>query len=188
MQRNLRTAFCSRDSAQQACGNAAWLAKGATNTGPMGPGKTIEALRNYIAVFLDTHLGEPFDPLLTGPSSDYPTLPYPRRSNYCAAKPSTINLHTPHGVAPKNSIVPFENVPAEESASQDQKRFMDVGPLFVANTKAAKLIKPRESPFNHPAPSAQSAAMFGVALGEPRHDVADKQTSPDRLGVITTVA
>ena len=38
--------------------------------------------------------------------------------------------------------MPFESVPAEESASQGQKRITDVGPLFVANTQAAKLIKP----------------------------------------------
>ena len=53
--------------------DAVWLAKGAIKTGPMGPEKTIEALRNYIAAFLDTNLrGKPFDPLLTGPSSEYP--------------------------------------------------------------------------------------------------------------------
>ena len=53
--------------------DAVWLAKGAIKTGPMGPEKTIEALRNYIAAFLDTNLrGKPFDPLMAGPSSDYP--------------------------------------------------------------------------------------------------------------------
>ena len=58
--------------------------------------------------------------------------------------------------SPKHSSggVPFENVPAEESARQGQKRFMDVGALFIAYAQAAKLIEPRESPFNHPAPSA----------------------------------
>ena len=39
----------------------------------MGPEKTIAALRNYIAAFLDANLrGRQFNPLLTGPSSDYP--------------------------------------------------------------------------------------------------------------------
>jgi hypothetical protein len=39
----------------------------------MGPEKTIEALRNYIAAFLDANLrGRQFDPLLIGSSSDYP--------------------------------------------------------------------------------------------------------------------
>jgi dienelactone hydrolase len=53
--------------------DAVWLAKGAIKTGPMGPEKTIEALRNYIDAFLDANLrGKPFDPLLTGPASRYP--------------------------------------------------------------------------------------------------------------------
>lgn len=53
--------------------DAVWLAKYTVKTGTMGPEKTIEALRNYIATFLDANLrGRQFDPLLTGPSSDYP--------------------------------------------------------------------------------------------------------------------
>ncbi len=53
--------------------DAVWLAEGAIKTGSMGPDKTIEALRNYIAAFLDTNLrGSPFDALLTGPSAEYP--------------------------------------------------------------------------------------------------------------------
>jgi hypothetical protein len=53
--------------------DAVWLAEGAIKTGPMGLEKTIAAVRDYIAAFLDTNLrNKPFDPLLTGPSSDYP--------------------------------------------------------------------------------------------------------------------
>jgi dienelactone hydrolase len=53
--------------------DAVWLAKGAIKTGSMGAEKTIEALRNYVAAFIDANLrGRQFDPLLTGPSSDYP--------------------------------------------------------------------------------------------------------------------
>ena len=53
--------------------DAVWLAKGAIQTGDMGPDKTIAAIRNYIAAFLDANLrDQPLDPLLTGPSSDYP--------------------------------------------------------------------------------------------------------------------
>jgi hypothetical protein len=65
---------------------------------------------------------------------------------------------------------------------------MDVGPLLIANAQAAKLIEPRESSFNHPAPSAQSTAMFGVSLRKERDDVAGAQTLADRLRVIATVA
>jgi dienelactone hydrolase len=53
--------------------DAVWLARGAIRTSAMGPDKTIAAIRDYIAAFLDTNLrGKPFDPLLTGPSADYP--------------------------------------------------------------------------------------------------------------------
>jgi hypothetical protein len=52
--------------------DAVWLAESAIKTSSMGPEKTIEALRNYIAAFLDANLvGKPSDPLLAGPSSEY---------------------------------------------------------------------------------------------------------------------
>jgi hypothetical protein len=52
-----------------------WLAKGAVKTGPMGPEKTIAAVRDYIAAFLDTNLrGKPLDRLLTGTSPKYPDV------------------------------------------------------------------------------------------------------------------
>jgi hypothetical protein len=65
---------------------------------------------------------------------------------------------------------------------------MDVGSLLIANTQAAELIHPGEGTFYDPAPSAESTAMFGVALGKPRNDVATTQTLPDCFRVITTVA
>jgi dienelactone hydrolase len=53
--------------------DAIWLAKGAIKAGHMGPEKTMGAVRDYIAAFLDKNLrGKPFDPLLNGPSADYP--------------------------------------------------------------------------------------------------------------------
>jgi len=53
--------------------DAVWLARNAVKTGTMGPEKAVAALRNYIGVFLDSSLrGEAVDPLLTGPSSEYP--------------------------------------------------------------------------------------------------------------------
>jgi len=53
--------------------DATWLAKGAIKTGTMGPEKTIVAVRDYIAAFLDQNLlGAPANRLLTGPSADYP--------------------------------------------------------------------------------------------------------------------
>jgi hypothetical protein len=82
----------------------------------------------------------------------------------------------------------LQDVPTDEGAGQGKKRFMDVGSLLITKTQAAKLIQPREGTFHDPPPSAQSTAMFGVALCEPGHDVAGAQTLPDCLRVITTVA
>jgi len=57
--------------------DAIWLSSAlpgfSVGTGTMGAAKTIAAVRNYIAVFFDANLqGEPLDPLLTGPASEYP--------------------------------------------------------------------------------------------------------------------
>jgi dienelactone hydrolase len=53
--------------------DALWLTKGAVKSGEMGPDKTIAAIRDYVATFLDVNLrGKPMVPLLTGPSPDFP--------------------------------------------------------------------------------------------------------------------
>jgi hypothetical protein len=65
---------------------------------------------------------------------------------------------------------------------------MNVGSFLITDAQSAKLIEPSERPLDDPAPSAQSAAVFGVAFGEPRHDVAHTQTLPDCFRIITTVA
>jgi dienelactone hydrolase len=53
--------------------DAVWLAKGAIKTGAMGPEKTVAAIRDYIAAFLDAKLrGKPEDRLLAGPALDLP--------------------------------------------------------------------------------------------------------------------
>ena len=55
--------------------DAVWLANGAILTGTVGMENTVAGIRNYIAAFLETNLkGNPADPLLKGPSSDYPDV------------------------------------------------------------------------------------------------------------------
>jgi dienelactone hydrolase len=50
-----------------------WLAKGAIHTGTMDTERTVEAIRNYVAAFLESSLqGGRLDPLLSGPSAEYP--------------------------------------------------------------------------------------------------------------------
>jgi dienelactone hydrolase len=68
--------------------DAVWIAKGAIQTGDMGPDKTIAAIRNYIAAFLAANLrDQPLDPLLTGPSSDYPDAEVTAQSNLLRVRP-----------------------------------------------------------------------------------------------------
>jgi hypothetical protein len=84
--------------------------------------------------------------------------------------------------------MPFEGVPAKESAGQGQKRFVDVCPHFVADTQATKLIQSGEGSFHHPSPSPQSTAVISFSLCDHRHDVAGTQTFPDCFRIITSVA
>jgi hypothetical protein len=65
---------------------------------------------------------------------------------------------------------------------------VNVRSLFVANPQSPELVQPSEGPFDHPAPSSQSAAMLGVALRKKRDDASVTQTLPDCISVITTVA
>ena len=65
-----------------------WLAKGAIKTGTMGSEKTVAAIRDYIAAFLDTNLrSEPVEPLLTGPSVEYPDAAVTTRSQSLCGGP-----------------------------------------------------------------------------------------------------
>ncbi len=49
-----------------------WLARNAVKTGPMGPEKTMDAVRDYVAEFLDANLrGDRSAPLLSGPLAAY---------------------------------------------------------------------------------------------------------------------
>jgi len=65
---------------------------------------------------------------------------------------------------------------------------VNVRPFFVAHAQSPELIQPGERPLHDPAPSAQSAAVFGVALCKKGDDASVTQTLPDCLGVITAVA
>jgi dienelactone hydrolase len=53
--------------------DAVWLARGAVMTGTMTTDKTIEAIRDYVAAFLDANLrGQPASRLLTKAAAEYP--------------------------------------------------------------------------------------------------------------------
>lgn len=68
--------------------DAVWLAKGVIKTGNMGPEKTIAAVRDYIATFLDANLrGERLSPMMIGPSADYPDVAVTRREQPLCGQP-----------------------------------------------------------------------------------------------------
>jgi hypothetical protein len=48
---------------------------------------------------------------------------------------------------------------------------MDLSSFLITDAQSAKLIEPGERPLHDPAPTAQPAAMFGVAFGKKRDDV-----------------
>lgn len=64
-----------------------WLAPGAIQTGTLGPEKTVAAVRRYVTAFLDANLlGKAIDPLLTGPSGEYPDAVVTTRTEPLRAK------------------------------------------------------------------------------------------------------
>jgi dienelactone hydrolase len=68
-----RLAVNLKGSEHLSLSDAVWLAKGAIKTGTMGPDKTIAAVRDYVAGFLNENLRSgPANRLLAGPSADYP--------------------------------------------------------------------------------------------------------------------
>jgi hypothetical protein len=68
--------------------DAVWLAKGAIKTGSMGSDKTIAAVRDYVAAFLDASLrGKTLDRFLTGPSSIYPDAAVTAREQALCRQP-----------------------------------------------------------------------------------------------------
>jgi hypothetical protein len=70
--RGPRAALDLRGADHFAFSDAVWLASDAIGTGGAGPNKTVSAVRDYVAAFLDTNLqGKAMSPLLTGSSTQY---------------------------------------------------------------------------------------------------------------------
>ena len=62
--------------------DAVWLAIGAVPTGTVGMEKTVEAIRNFVAAFLDSNVrGIPAGPVLRGESSEYPDVEVTTRND-----------------------------------------------------------------------------------------------------------
>jgi predicted dienelactone hydrolase len=71
--RGPRAAVNLKDAEHFAFSDAVWLARTATDTGTAGPEKTVAAIRDYVAAFLDANLrSKPMSLLLTKASPQYP--------------------------------------------------------------------------------------------------------------------
>ena len=67
---------------------AAYVPELAVQTGPIGPERTVAAIRNYVAAFLDTSLrGQPMNSLLTKPSPDFPKVVVTTREQSLCGQP-----------------------------------------------------------------------------------------------------
>lgn len=83
-----RLAVNLRGAEHVAPSDEVWLAREVIETGPMGSDKTIAAVRDYVAAFLDANLlNKPLDQLLTGPSSDYPDAEVTTQNELLPRKP-----------------------------------------------------------------------------------------------------
>ena len=51
-------------------------------------------------------------------------------------------------------------MPADQRAREREEGFLNVGPLVVTHTQAAKLIQPRERAFHYPTPPSQATTML----------------------------
>ncbi len=88
-------------------------------------------------------------------------------------------MHCPARLSLNLYPISSQEAPADQSATQGQERLVNVCPLFVTHPQSPELVQPSEGPFDHPAPSPQSAAVFGVALRKKRSDASVSQTLPD---------
>lgn len=80
-----RLAVSLQGSEHVALSDWIWLAKDSVRVGPMGPNKTMSAMRDYVAAFLDANLRG--DGALNGQSLDYPDARVTGRDQSLCAKP-----------------------------------------------------------------------------------------------------
>ena len=78
-------------------------------------------------------------------------------------------------------------MPADQRAPERKERFVDIGPLVIADAQAPELIQPGKRALNDPPPPTQATAMLRTAHGQQRKNVARSQTSPDNRGVVRAI-
>jgi len=97
---------------------------------------------------------------------------------------SLLRLKRCWGIAPR----PAQRLPTNQCTAEREERFVNVGPLVVADTEASKLIEPGKCPLDDPAPSSQTAAVLGTAHRQQRQDAASSQPGSDGLCLVAAVS
>ena len=82
---------------------------------------------------------------------------------------------------------PAQRLPANQRAPEREERLVNVGPLVIPHSQAAKLTEPGKGALHDPPPPPQATPMRGAAHGQERHDVTRPQPTPNRRRVVTAI-
>ena len=80
-----------------------------------------------------------------------------------------------------------KGLPANQHASQREKRLMDVGPFVVPDAQATKLIQPCKRALDNPSPASQAAAMCRAAHRDQWPNGAMSQPLSDRPRIVAAI-
>src|SRR3979409_1866181 len=81
----------------------------------------------------------------------------------------------------------LQEAPADETAANFEKRFVNAGPPFVSNSESAKPMQPSDGALHHPAGLAQAAAVRGPAPCDLGSDTQGEERRTMRVGIISAV-
>lgn len=81
----------------------------------------------------------------------------------------------------------LESSPADHVAARREERLVRVGAAFETDPQSAELMQPAQRPFDDPAVLAQSAAVFGVAMGNHRGNPTRPQGHPMIVRVVCPI-
>ncbi len=81
-----------------------------------------------------------------------------------------------------------QEAPTHQRTADGQERLVDLRPPLVSDAQPATLVPPRERALDDPTLEAQTAAVLGTALGEPRGNAACPQRLPMGRRVIRPIA
>ena len=82
----------------------------------------------------------------------------------------------------------LQEAPADQTAAELQKGFMNVRPALESDSQPAKLMQPRDGSFHDPAGYAQSAAVFGATPSDLSANTLLCQSLAMRVGIVGSIS